>query len=159
MPPKRFPLALLVPPCPKADDDCEAPAVAPKLPKGFALDAAGVLLPDPNRPPEVFLLFELDCPKSPDPPLVGVLPKEKVGVDFGGSDMVGDPPDEGKESSVGEFLSPSSSNTSPLGFCIFASDVTLFATEMWWIGDISHTYTPRHPALRLAKLLTCSLLR
>lgn len=88
--PKR--LLLLVPPCPNADEDCGAPAVAPKLPKGFALDVVGVLLPAPKRPPEVFLLFEADCPKSPDPPLVGVLPKEKVGVDFGGSDMIGDTP-------------------------------------------------------------------
>lgn len=101
VPPKRLPL--LVPPCPKADEDCEAPAVAPKLPKGFALDAAGVLLPDPKTPPEVFLLFEVDCPKSPDPPLVGVLPKAKVGVDFGGSDMIDDTPDEGRKRSVGGF--------------------------------------------------------
>lgn len=91
MPPKVLPL--LVPSCPNTDDACEAPAVAPKLPKGFAADAAGVPLPEPNIAPEVLLLFKVDCPKSPDPPLVGVLLKEKVGVGFGGSDMIGDTPD------------------------------------------------------------------
>lgn len=140
VPPKTFPL--LVPPRPKADNDCEGPAVAPKLPKGFALEAAGVLPPDPNRPPEVFLLSEVDCPKIPDPPLVGVLPKEKAGVDFGGSDMIGDTPDEGRKSSVEEGLSPSFSNTYPLDLCILASDVTRFAAKMWWIWRyIPHVHT------------------
>lgn len=91
VPPKELPLT--VPPFPNADDGCEAPAVPPKLPKRFALDAAGVPLPDPNGLAGVFLVFEVDCPKipgAPDPPLVGVVPKEKVGVDFGGSDIIGD---------------------------------------------------------------------
>ena len=90
VPPKELPLT--VSPFPNADDDCEAPAVPPKLPKRFVLDAAGVPLPEPNGLAGVLLVFVVDCPKIPDadPPLVGVVPKEKVGVDFGGSDMIGD---------------------------------------------------------------------